>query len=166
MTAATVLVGNPRAGSRTLAAARLLSGLLTGEEPARVLDAVTLGPGLLGEGGPAMGEALAEVGRARLLVVASPTYKASYTGVLKAFLDQLPADGLAGVVAVPLMLGAGPSHALAAELHLKPVLVELGATCPTRACYVLEQDHLDPAAYGPFLERARPQLAAALAGGA
>ena len=56
------------------------------------------------------------------------SFKATYTGLLKLFLDQVPSNGLSGVVAVPLMLGAGPGHAMAPELLLKPVLVELGAT--------------------------------------
>ncbi|HVC24732.1 MAG TPA: NAD(P)H-dependent oxidoreductase [Acidimicrobiales bacterium] len=164
MTRVAVVVGNPKPASRTLAAATLLAGAVAGVEPATVLDVVTLGAGLLGFGDPAVARAVDEVRAAELLVVASPTYKATYTGVLKAFLDQVPADGLAGVVAVPLMVGAGPGHALAPELSLKPVLVELGATCPTRACYVLERDHLDPEAYAAWVERARPQLLAALAG--
>ncbi len=162
MTTTAVVAGNPRPGSRTLAAATLLARSITGAEPDTVVDVVTLGAGLLGFGDPAVESAVESVRAARLCVVASPTYKASYTGVLKAFLDQVPADGLAGTVAVPLMLGAGASHALAPELLLKPVLVELGATCPTRGCYVLERDHLDPAAYEQWLDRALPQLHASL----
>jgi FMN reductase len=97
------------------------------------------------------------------VIVASPTYKASFTGVLKCFLDQFPTNGLAGVVAIPLMLGAGPRHALAPELTLKPVLVELGATCPTRAVYLLDSESNDPASLESFLAVARSQLSASLA---
>ena len=39
------------------------------------------------------------------MVVASPTYKATYAGLLKLFLDRLGGESLAGVTAVPLMLG-------------------------------------------------------------
>ena len=73
-------------------------------------------------------------------MVASPTYKATYTGLLKLFLDQIGADELAGVVTVPVMVGAGAAHALAVETHLRPVLVELGATMPTRGLYLQEAD--------------------------
>ena len=38
------------------------------------------------------------------------------------------------------MVGAGPAHALAVEVHLRPLLVEIGATLPTRGLYVLESD--------------------------
>jgi FMN reductase len=80
----------------------------------------------------------ASVAAADVLVAASPTYKATYTGLLKAFLDRYGNNGLAGVTAVPLMVGAAPIHALAPELHLRPLLVELGASVPSRALYVLE----------------------------
>jgi FMN reductase len=75
-----------------------------------------------------------------LLVVASPTYKAAYTGLLKSFLDWFGTTGLAGVTTVPVMVGAGAAHALAVEVHLRPVLVEIGATLPTRGLYVVESD--------------------------
>ena len=75
-----------------------------------------------------------------LVVVASPTYKASYTGLLKSFLDWFSTTDLLGVTVVPVMTGAGAHHALAVEVHLRPVLVELGATLPTRGLYVTESE--------------------------
>jgi len=87
--------------------------------------------------------------------VASPTYKATYTGLLKLFLDRFATDGLSGV-AVPLMLGAGPAHALAPELTLRPVLTEIGGTVPGRALYVVDAQHDDPAAYADWLAVTRP----------
>ena len=36
------------------------------------------------------------------------------------------------------MLGAGPTHALAPELSLRPVLFEIGASVPTRSLYLLD----------------------------
>jgi FMN reductase len=70
-------------------------------------------------------------------------------------------NGLAGVVAIPLMLGAGASHALAPELLLKPVLVELGATCPTRGLYIVDAEYSKTSAYEPWLVAARAQVLAA-----
>jgi len=75
--------------------------------------------------------------------VASPTYKASYTGILKSFLDWFSTTDLLGVTVVPVMTGAGAHHALAVEVHLRPVLVELGATLPTRGLYVTEGELAD-----------------------
>ena len=38
------------------------------------------------------------------------------------------------------MAGAGPTLALAVEVHLRLVVVEIGATLPTRGLCVLETD--------------------------
>jgi FMN reductase len=65
------------------------------------------------------------------LLVASPTYKGTYTGLLKVFLDQMPHQALAGTAAFPLLVMRLPQHALAVEVHLRPLLVELGANLPT-----------------------------------
>lgn len=151
-----VVVGNPKPRSRTLEAAVHVATELAGEAPCAVVDVVDLGAGLLGWGDPAVGEAVGAVQGADAVVFASPTYKAAYTGLLKLFLDQIPSNGLAGIVAFPLMLGAGPGHQLAPELVLKPVLVELGAICPTRGLYLLDSAFTDPAALGPWLATARP----------
>jgi FMN reductase len=93
-------------------------------------------------------------------VFASPTYKASYTGLLKAFLDRYGSNGLAGVVAVPVMTGGWPGHLLAVEVHLRPVLVELGATVPARGLYVTEPELADTgAAVGTWARTAVPLIA-------
>jgi FMN reductase len=152
-----VVVGNPRPGSRTLAAACRLAAELTGREPDLVVDLAVLGPALLDWQDPAVAGLVREVGAADLVVVASPTYKATYTGLLKLFLDRFGTDGLSGA-AVALMLGAGPAHALAPELSLRPVLVEIGASVPAPGLYVLDSVHDDPAAFTTWLERARPAL--------
>ncbi|MHA3703271.1 NADPH-dependent FMN reductase [Jatrophihabitans sp. YIM 134969] len=154
----TVVAGNPKPGSRTLAAATLLARLLTDREPDHVVDVVTLGPSLLGWGDDGVKAAVATVAASDLVVVASPTYKGSITGVLKCFLDQVAAGGWSGVTAVPLMLGGGPAHTLAPEYALVPVLTELGASVPTRGLYVLDSAWEDPATYQPWLDAWRPTL--------
>jgi FMN reductase len=151
-----VVVGNPRAASRTLAAATTVARRLTDADPDLVVDLATLGPALLDWQNPTVTALAEEVGAADLVVVASPTYKATYTGLLKLFLDRFAGGaGLRGV-AVPTMLGAAAHHALAAELHLRPVLVELGASVPTPALFVLDHEYDRPEAYDGWLRRARP----------
>jgi hypothetical protein len=78
-----------------------------------------------------------------LLVVCSPTYKATYTGLLKAFADGFESGLLVGKVAVPLMLYGDPRHAMAADVHLRPLLIELGASCPTAAVTLLDGNGLE-----------------------
>ena len=55
-----------------------------------------------------------------------------------------------------MMLGAGPLHALAPELSLRPVLTAIGATVPSRSLYVVDATFDDPAAYADWLAAARP----------
>ncbi|SEO46157.1 NADPH-dependent FMN reductase [Trujillonella endophytica] len=154
------VVGNPKPLSRTRAAAESVLERLTGAPPDRVIDVIDLGAGLLGWGDPAVEDAVAALREADVAVVASPTYKGTYTGLLKLFLDQVGTGDLAGVVAVPLMLGGGPTHALAPDLLLKPVLTELGATTPTRGLYLIDRSWDDPTVLDPWLATAGPQVAA------
>jgi FMN reductase len=76
-----------------------------------------------------------KVAESDIVIVASPTYKAAYTGLLKAFLDRCDHNGLAGVTAIPVMTGGSPAHSLAPDMTLRPLLVELGASVPTRSLY-------------------------------
>ena len=150
-----VVVGNPKPQSRTLAAATWLATELSGAEPDLVVDLAELGPALLDWADPQVGELVTQVGAADLVVVASPTYKGTYTGLLKLFLDRFAGGtGLSGV-AVPFMLGAGPAHALAPELTLRPVLTEIGGSVPVRGLYVVDSAFDDPAAYESWLAAAR-----------
>ena len=72
-------------------------------------------------------QALAEVEQAQVVLVATPIYKAAYSGVLKAFLDLLPQDALRGKTVLPLATGGSLAHLLALDYALKPVLSALGA---------------------------------------
>lgn len=78
-------------------------------------------------GHPAIVKALAQVERARAIVVATPVYKAAYSGVLKVFLDLLPQTALAGKTVLPLATGGSPHHMLALDYALRPVLQSLSA---------------------------------------
>jgi FMN reductase len=75
----------------------------------------------------AIARAVRAVADADAIVIATPIYKASYTGLLKAFLDLLPQDGLAGKLVLPLATGGGHAHTLALDYALRPVLHALGA---------------------------------------
>lgn len=49
------------------------------------------------------------------MIIATPIYKAAYTGVLKVFLDLLPTNALAGKIILPIGTGATPAHLLALD---------------------------------------------------
>ena len=153
-----VVTGNPKPKSRTLDAGRLVARKLTGAEPDIILDVVDLGMSLLEFGNPAVGAAIASIQGVDLMVVASPTFKATYSGLLKLFLDQFPSDGLAGISAFAVMLGAGPAHALAPDLLLKPVLVELGAICPAPGLYLIDKTYAQDPRLDTWVTRTKPWL--------
>jgi FMN reductase len=133
------LVGNPRPASRTHAVADRAARVIAPGVTPETVDLTGLAPFLLGPKPSAvMEDAVERVASAGLLLVASPTYKGTYTGLLKAFLDRVPS--LAGVTALPLLVMGSPRHALAVEVHLRPLLVELGATVPTPGLAVVESD--------------------------
>ncbi|BDG32731.1 NADPH-dependent FMN reductase [Parageobacillus thermoglucosidasius] len=68
-----------------------------------------------------------KVEEAEAIVIASPVYKAAYTGVLKTYLDLLPQKGLAGKIVLPLFIGGTIAHLLSIDYALKPVLSALGS---------------------------------------
>jgi FMN reductase len=153
-----VVCGNPKAKSRTLEAGVFVAERLTGAAPDLILDLIDIGPHLLGWGDEVAKKAVEDVQHCEVAVFASPTYKGSYTGLLKLFLDLVPTDGLSGTLAFPIMLGAAMGHAMAPDLLLKPVLVELGAACPARGLYLLETDYTSETIVDAWAARARPFL--------
>lgn len=168
---AVTLVGNPKAGSRTLAVAeevtKQVSAWLQTQDikvENSTIDIAELGAGLLDWESKAVNDALQRIAGCDFLVAASPTFKATYSGLLKMLLDRIPSDGLAGRVAVPVMVAAAPIHMLAVEMHFRPVLVELGACCPTRGLVVLEAKLGELSdVIGKWLEGAKPALGPLLA---
>ncbi len=99
---------------------------------------------------PAIAAAVQAVIGADALVVATPIYKASYSGLLKAFLDLLPQGALAGKVVLPLATGGTIAHLLAIDYSLRPVLASLGARHVTAGRFVLDV-HIDHTSGGPVL---------------
>lgn len=67
------------------------------------------------------------VNAADAIVIATPIYKAAYSGLLKSFLDLLPQDGLAGKIVLPIATAGSQSHMLALDYALRPVLASLSA---------------------------------------
>lgn len=83
-------------------------------------------------------QAREQVAQAEAVIVSTPVCKAAYSGILKAFLDMLPQDGLAGKLVLPLATGGSPSHMLALDYALRPVLSALGARHILPSIYATE----------------------------
>jgi FMN reductase len=140
-----VVAGNPRPESRTLgvalAAAEALAEKLGLAAGPGVIDLSVLARRLLlPEPSAAIEDATDQVLSADLLLVASPTFKGTYSGLLKVFLDRLPYRGLEDTTALPLLVMNSPLHAPAVDMHLRPLLVELGAEVPAPGLAVLESE--------------------------
>ena len=97
---------------------------------------------------PAVAAAVRAVIAADAVVVATPIYKASFSVLLKVFLDLLPQSALQGKVVLPLATGGTVAHLLAIDYGLRPVLQSLGARHITAGRFVLDThiDHLSGAA--------------------
>ncbi|MDR6537704.1 NADPH-dependent FMN reductase [Variovorax soli] len=126
-----LIAGSPSAPSRSAVlldavAARLAQrDVRVGRIAIRQLAAHAL---LLGEAShPALQHAAEQVRRADAIVIATPVYKAAYSGVLKLFLDLLPQSALRGKTVLPLATGGSPHHMLALDYALRPVLQSLAA---------------------------------------
>lgn len=87
---------------------------------------------------PKIIQAVRDIEQADAVIVATPIYKASYTGVLKSFLDLLPQKGLQGKLVLPLAIGGTIAHLLAIDHALKPVLSALNSYLILSGVYVLD----------------------------
>jgi FMN reductase len=145
--------GSPSASSRTaLAVDRVLThldrlGHRTSHLTVRSLPAADLLAARRDT--PALWAATDALAQADGIVVATPIYKASYTGLLKAFLDLLPENALAGKAVLPLATGGTIGHLLALDYALRPVLTALGAAHVAPGRFLLDADIVrDDAAEG------------------
>ncbi|PZT52847.1 NADPH-dependent FMN reductase [Paenibacillus silvae] len=71
----------------------------------------------------------ATVEEAAGIIVASPVYKTTYTGVLKAYLDLLPQKGFQNKIVAAYFVGGTFSNLLSIDYSLKPLLASMGCRC-------------------------------------
>ena len=128
MLSAVAISGSPRAPSKSKALAEaLLDTLARGGCDTRLIDLAELpADALLARcAHPDVDDAIAAVGAAQIVVAATPTYRALYTGLLKSFFDLMPQAHLAGKLCLPVQTAAVPHHALAVDYGLRPLFVSL-----------------------------------------
>ena len=145
----TGVVGNPRPLSKTFAAAVALVDRVAdaiGAEALVPLDLASYGGRVLDYADSELIDRRRELSTARILVVATPVYKGSYTGLLKAFLDGYAPDALSATRTIPLTIAASPQHSLAGSTHLQPLLDELGAISPAGGLFLPDATAADPGA--------------------
>lgn len=151
MASVLVLSGSPSRVSRTSALAHHLADeLVLDGHDVHVVDLRTLPAAALlaaDTSDPEVRSVVETLLAADGVVVATPIYKAAYSGLLKVFLDLLPQRALAGKAVLPVATGGTVAHVLAIDYALRPVLVSLGAQHVTTGRFVLDQ-HIDPVAVG------------------
>jgi len=146
-----VLSASPSIESRTAALSdHLAQRLRQGGHQVRIRLVRELPPAALLAGDvteAAIAEVVGEIAAADGVVVASPVFKAAYSGLLKTLLDLLPQFALAGKVVLPVLTGGSPAHVLALDYALRPVLSSLGAHHIVPGWFVLDQ-HIERTADG------------------
>jgi FMN reductase len=143
MTKTLILTGSPSGSSRTAKLAALIGARLA----QRGVDSSLLDVrGLPAEDllhakfdAPAIVAALEQVAGARGVVIATPVYKAAYSGLIKSFLDVLPQFGLRDKVVLPLATGGTIAHVLAIDYALRPVLSSLDPLHVVPGFFVLDK---------------------------
>jgi FMN reductase len=86
---------------------------------------------------------LAQVIAADVLVVGSPTYKGSYTGLFKHFFDLIDPTALKGKPVLLTATGGGERHALIVEHQLRPLFGFFEALALPTAVYATDKDFAD-----------------------
>lgn len=83
---------------------------------------------------------VAAIEQADGIVIATPIFKASYSGLLKVFLDLLPQFALSGKAVLPIATGGSVAHLLALDYGLRPVLQSMGARHIVQSLFVPEAE--------------------------
>lgn len=110
----------------------------------KIFDVVDLLPDLysaIGADMPARVAAMIDVIRqSDALIVGTPVYKGSYTGLFKHFIDLIAPDALAGKPVIITATGGGDRHALVVEHQLRPLFGFFTAHCASTAIYASDKD--------------------------
>ncbi|WP_031470793.1 NADPH-dependent FMN reductase [Sciscionella sediminilitoris] len=141
---ATVLAlsSSPSRSSRSAAVAEYaVTALRSGGVDANHLRLRELDPGPLLAADtthPEIESAVRAVADADGILLATPTYKAAYSGLLKVFLDLLSQFAFAGKAVLPIATGGSPAHVLSLDYGLRPVVHSLGAWHVLQSLFVLD----------------------------
>lgn len=89
---------------------------------------------------PAVQEAIDTVLTADGLIAASPTYKASYSGLFKQFFDVIDESALENLPTVIAATGGSPRHSLVLDSAMRPLLSYLKALVLPLGIYAASED--------------------------
>lgn len=89
------------------------------------------------------GTVLEQVMSADMYIIATPIFRASFTGALKNLLDHIPVEGLMGKAIGLIGMGATDHHYLTVDTQLRPVLSWFGAHLVPGQVYLQSQHFQD-----------------------
>lgn len=156
--------GSPSVTSRTVRVADCVLDMISGPgvdtQHLRVADLPADALMRAEYGDPRIVGAVAQLAAADAVVIATPIFKASFSGLLKTFLDVLPQFAFAGKAVLPIATGGSLAHVLALDYALRPVLQSMGARHIVQSHFVPEQHmrvtvdrfELDAASMAPLQE--------------
>jgi len=143
MSKVVILTGSPSASSRLNGLTQYLHGKLSEANiDIEVIQVIDLPPEDLvyaNFGSSSIVAANEKIATAQAVIIASPVYKASFTGVLKSYIDLLPQKGFEGKLIAPIFIAGTMAHLLSIDYSLKPVLASMGARHFTKNVYTTDQ---------------------------
>lgn len=113
--------------------------------------------------GRALSAALDAVTRADGLIVVTPVFSASYSGLFKSFFDVLDQDALTGKPVLIAATGGSSRHSLVLEHALRPLFAYLRAVVVPTAVYAASEDW-GAEGLAERIDRAAGELAGLMAG--
>ncbi|MER5200659.1 FMN reductase [Streptomyces sp. NPDC002755] len=113
--------------------------------------------------GRKLAAALAAVTAADGLIVVTPVFSASYSGLFKSFFDVLDPDALAGTPVLIAATGGSARHSLVLEHALRPLFSYLRAVVVPTAVYAASEDW-GAEGLPERIERAAAELATLMTG--
>src|SRR4051812_6058754 len=139
-----IISGSPSQPSRSSAISTYLEKILVAEgkqvSTITVRDLPAEDLLLANFNSPEIKEAQSLVEQAHAVIIVSPIYKASYPGLLKAFLDLIPEKGLVNKVVLPVATGGTIAHLLSLEFAFKPVFSLLGSQEILSGVFIVDSD--------------------------
>ena len=109
----------------------------------------------------ALAEAVTAVAQADALVVVTPVFSASYSGLFKSFFDVLDLGALEGTPVLLAATAGTPRHSLVLEHALRPLFAYLRAVPVPTAVFAAAEDFASPE-LAARVERAAGELADAV----
>ena len=117
----------------------------------------------------AAGDAIRSVQDADALIVATPVFNASYSGLFKSFFDLVDVDAMEGKPVLIAATGGSPRHSMVLDHALRPLFGYLRTVVVPTGVYAASEDWAstsgDTTSLSDRIRRAATQLAALLSSG-